>query len=128
MVFVVAVLGSLLRTATETCVYLRNTEAFELLRINTAVSEYIRKMPFLWLEIDDEPGPYSMRGYIERNAIALVSNFNFQRESIDPPSENWLGLYAKSEKVNKSGMWNSNHVDEDYDPDFLNNFEELIDQ
>ena len=39
------------------------------------VSRVIGAMPFLWLAIEDEPGPGSLRGYIERNAIALLSNF-----------------------------------------------------
>ena len=32
-------------------------------------------MSFLWLPIGDEPGPNSRRGYMERNAIALLSNY-----------------------------------------------------
>jgi hypothetical protein len=32
-------------------------------------------MPFLWLAIDDEPSAHGLRGHIERNAIALLSNF-----------------------------------------------------
>jgi len=36
------------------------------------VSEYIRDLPFLWIDVDDEPGPESDRAYIERNALALV--------------------------------------------------------
>jgi hypothetical protein len=46
------------------------------------VSKVICAMPFLWLAIDDEPGAKSHRGYIERNAIALLSNF--QKEPLDP--------------------------------------------
>ena len=37
-------------------------------------SKVIGAMPFLWLAIEDGPGPDSRRGYIERNAIALLSN------------------------------------------------------
>ena len=44
------------------------------LALERAVSKVIRAMPFLWLAVDDEPGPQSQRGYIERNAIALLSN------------------------------------------------------
>ena len=29
-------------------------------------------MPFLWFAIDDAPGPKSLRGYVERNSIALL--------------------------------------------------------
>jgi hypothetical protein len=88
------------------------------------VSAYIGQMPFLWLEVDDDPGPDSMRGYVERNAIALLSNY--ERENIDPPSHNWLGNYSTRPNVINSGLWNQNHVEEDYDLVFLDRFEELI--
>jgi len=41
-------------------------------------------MPFLWLEIDDAPSAGSMRGFVERNAIALLSNL--AKPPLDPPS------------------------------------------
>ena len=74
-------------------------------------------MPFLWLNIDDEAGPASRRGYIERNAIALLSNY--AKPPLDPPSPTWLGRHSDRERVRASGLWNSNHVDEPYDPRFL---------
>lgn len=86
--------------------------------LERAVSHHIRSMPFLWLGIDDEPGPESRRGYIECNAIALLSNYD-SHEPIDPPSAAWLGQWAASEKVQCSGLWNANHVAETYDPGFL---------
>ena len=92
--------------------------------LEQAVSAVIGDMPFLWLEVDDEPGPHSCRGYIERNAIGLLSNY--RREPIDPPSPGWLGCYSNGDKVRKSGLWNSNHVDDDYDPAFLDCLERLI--
>jgi hypothetical protein len=79
-----------------------------------AVSEVIRTIPFVWLSVDDEPGPASMRGKIERNAIALLSNFD--RPPLDPPSPTWLGLHCNRDRVRASGLWNQNHVDESYDP------------
>ena len=39
--------------------------------LERAVSKVIGNMPLLWLAIEDEPQPGSLRGYIERNAIAL---------------------------------------------------------
>jgi hypothetical protein len=36
--------------------------------VEMAVTNYLGTMPFLWLDIDDEPGPDSLRGVIERNA------------------------------------------------------------
>ena len=83
-------------------------------------------MSFLWLSVDDESGPQSQRGFIERNAIALLSNYG--KPPIDPPSDSWLGSYCTREKVRTSGLWNSNHVDEGYDPTFLDALASLIDQ
>jgi hypothetical protein len=88
------------------------------------VSQVIGAMPFLWLAIDDEPSPRSLRGYIERNVIALLSNF--EKEPLDPPSAGWLGHECNRERVRKSGLWNQNHVDETYDPSFLGRLEKLI--
>ena len=88
------------------------------------VSNTICAMPFLWFGIDDEPGNESVRGYIERNAIALLSNFG--KEPIDPPSTTWLGHYCNRERVRTSGLWNSNHVDETYDPKFLDELQARI--
>jgi hypothetical protein len=81
------------------------------------VSEIIGNMRFLWLAIEDERGPNSQRGYVERNAIALLSNYG--KPALDPPSKAWLGHYSDRERVRKSGLWNQNHVDEAYDLTFL---------
>lgn len=89
------------------------------------MSDYIRNLPFLWVKVEDEPGPDSDRAYLERNAIALLSNY--ERKPIDP-RENWLGQYSRSQKIRESGLWNVNHVDEEYDPQFLDILEERIEQ
>ena len=81
------------------------------------VSRYIGNMPFLWLDVGDEPGPASLRGLIERNAIALVSGYG--EPAPDPPASGWLGHCSDRERVRRSGLWNNNHVDEDYDASFL---------
>jgi hypothetical protein len=88
------------------------------------VSAYIGAMPFLWLGIDDAPGRESLRGVVERNAIALLSNY--RSPPVDPPSPGWLGHFADRPKVRLSGMWNQNHVDEAYDPSFLAVLERLV--
>lgn len=87
------------------------------LDLERRVSDYIRELPFLWVDVDDEPGPRSDRAYIERNAIALASNYG--REPIDPRADGWLGHDSPSEKIRGSGLWNVDHVDESYDPAFL---------
>ena len=88
------------------------------------VSKTLGAMRFLWLGVDDDAGPGSKRGYIERNAIALLSNFG--KAPIDPPSPSWLGHCCNRPRVKASGLWNSNHVDEQYDPAFLNELERLV--
>jgi hypothetical protein len=85
--------------------------------IEHAVSAYIGAMPFLFVAAEDDPGPNSARGVIERNAIALLSNY--QRPSIDPHSKTWLGLSSGRERVRESGLWNNRHVDETPDEAFL---------
>ena len=91
------------------------------------VSAYIGTMPFLWLKVDDKPSPESLRGYIERNSIALLSNYGKpQAEVIDQPSDKWLGRSSDRDKVCKSGLWNSNHVEEEYESAFLSKLAELV--
>ena len=82
-------------------------------------------MPFLWLAIEDDPGPDSLRKFVETNTIALLSNF--AKSPLDLPSQDWLGHYCNRERVRMSGLWNSNHVDDDYDPAFLNTLEHFVD-
>ena len=96
------------------------------LKLEQAVSNVIGAMPFLWLAIEDEAGPASLRGYIERNSIALLSNHG--KKAIDPPSRAWLGHHCDRGKVRAAGLWNSNHVDERYDPTFIDTLAGLIEQ
>jgi hypothetical protein len=70
------------------------------IELERVVSEVIRAMPFIWLSVDDEPGPASVRGKIERNAIALLSNFN--EPLLDSPSPHWLG--RRCDRVRASGL------------------------
>jgi len=92
--------------------------------LECAVTRVVGGMPFLWLAIEDEAGPDSLRGLIERNSIALLSNYS--RPPLDPPSRDWLGHHCNRERIRNSGLWNSNHVDEDDDPAFLDVLEGLV--
>lgn len=94
--------------------------------LEQAVSLYIRSMPFLWIEINDTLGPESERGYIEQNAIALLSNWN--KKMIDVPTEQWLGRNSTRDRVKLSGLWNNNHVDGNYAPDFVDHLRSRINQ
>jgi hypothetical protein len=105
-----------------------NSETSEIrageIAVERAVSTFIGAMPFLWIGIDDEPVAESLRGFIERNTIALLSNYG--KQPIDAPSAGWLGHYCDRKKVRTSGLWNSNHVDEAHDPNFLDCLEEQL--
>ena len=90
------------------------------------MSRVIGEMPLLWLRVDGPAGSASLRGYIERNSIALLRNYD--REPLDPASGNWLGLHCPKDKVRRSGLWNRRHVKEVPDRSFLSTFEQLVDE
>jgi len=92
--------------------------------LEVSVSQYIGNLPFLFVAVEDEPGPESIRGVIERNSIALLSNYN--RPGLDSASPAWLGRYSGRERVRESGLWNNNHVDETHDPDYLELLESAV--
>lgn len=92
--------------------------------LEQAVSDHIGAMDVAWIDVPDEPSKASLRGFIERNAIALLSNH--ERDPIDAASSDWLGHFCDRERVRSSGLWNNNHVDETYDPAFLETFERLV--
>jgi hypothetical protein len=92
--------------------------------IEHEVSQRLWAMPFLWLRIEDDPSPNSQRGVIERNCIALLSNY--ERDQLDGASANWLGRKSNRLHVQRSGLWNQRHVEEQYDPDFLSNLKRYV--
>lgn len=92
--------------------------------VETAVSKHLHDMPFLWLKIEDDPGPLSLRHLIERGSIALLSNL--QKNSVDKASHSWLGHSSDRPLVRNSGLWNQRDVDAVYDPLFLEILEHLI--
>jgi len=94
--------------------------------VEKKVSQHIRSMPFLWLEVNDAPSSRSERAYIERNSIALLSNYGKlgTASAIDPPSKSWLGHYCKNRMVRESELWNVDHVTEkNVDSEFLDKLE-----
>jgi hypothetical protein len=92
-------------------------------RLERRVSEYLGQMSVLWVEINDAPGPESLRALLEQNAIALLSK---GMHPIDRPSDTWLGSYAVHPAIRRSGLWNINHVGQSYDPHFLDLLAEAI--
>jgi hypothetical protein len=88
------------------------------------VSDYLGAMTLLVLNVPDISGPESSRRIVERNSIALLSNF--EKPALDAPSPDWLGHFSSRDRVQRSGLWNNSHVEEPYDPGFLDLFEDLI--
>lgn len=94
--------------------------------VEAEVSAYLARMSVLWLPVLDEPGPSSLRGYFERNAIALLGDSS--NPDWDPPSSAWLGSFSSRRKVVASGLWNQNHVGESCDAAFIARFEHHVQQ
>lgn len=97
--------------------------------IEKKVSSHIGNMPFLWINVDDTPSKNSKRMYLEKNAIALLSNYCRVNtiEAFDPPSKNWLGRYCCHYFVRESGLWNVKHVTEQIiDENFLDYLEKGV--
>ena len=92
--------------------------------LEASVSRYIGEMPFLCLEVGDEPAPASERGLIERNAIALLSGFS--ERPPDASSAEWLGSLSDRDRVRRSGLWNNDHVGEKHTPAFLDVLERWV--
>jgi hypothetical protein len=87
--------------------------------IEAKVSQYIGDMPFLWLAVPER----SDRDSIERNSIALLS---CRVGGLDIPSADWLGSDAEREEIRDSGLWNVNHVDLRYNPEFLETLAQIL--
>ena len=79
------------------------------------VSRYIGSMPFLWLDVGDQPSPDSLRVLIKMNAVALLSGHR-PESPVDRPSSVWLGRDSDRELVRSSGLWNNDYADDPYDP------------
>jgi len=80
------------------------------------VSKYLSELYVLLIDIPGTSEKNNDRAYIEQNLIALLSN---KCRPLDPPSSAWLGLSSDKREIRKSGLWNVNHVEQRFDPTFL---------
>lgn len=87
------------------------------LSLECVVSEAIRSMPFLYVNVEGISSKGNDRSVLEQNLIGLLSNHN--RPPLDEASPNWLGNRCPRNLVQKSGLWNSQYVTMDYEPEFL---------
>jgi hypothetical protein len=79
------------------------------------VSQTLGQMKLLWLNVPDDPGPYSDRSYLERNSIGLLSRVAILQ---DGQSSTWLGRWSKQIHISLSGLWNLDHLYHRPDPAF----------
>ena len=90
---------------------LRDEEETELM-----VSNYLKNFYIFCISVPGHSSKINDRAYLERNLISLLSSaIHFS----DPPACNWLGFNSNNILINKSGLWNVNHVEEHYDRKFL---------
>ncbi len=92
------------------------------------VSAYLARLLVTVLPVLDEPGPTSMRGYVERNAIGVLTRHYTPGAAPTPGSSSaaWLGRHARPHAVRASGLWNVNHVGERPEAAFTERLERLV--
>jgi hypothetical protein len=59
--------------------------------IEKRVSEYLGRLLVTYVPVPDEPGPGSMRGYVEINSIGTLT---VERNRWSRPTAGWLGHYS----------------------------------
>jgi hypothetical protein len=84
--------------------------------LEQAVSKYLGELYVLLIAVPGESEKSNDRAYLEQNLIALLSN---ACKPLDPPSCEWLGLNSAKQEIRKSGLWNVNHVEQRFDPQYL---------
>lgn len=92
--------------------------------VEKIVSEKVNSMPFLWLGLDSRTGRQDFARFMQKNAIALLSNYG--KAPLDESSSTWLGYYCSNPFVKRSGLWNVEYVSERYNPVFMEEFRTLV--
>ncbi len=77
----------------------------------------------LWLNVPDEAAADSDRGFLEQNAIALLSGAG---RRADPPGETWLGRHSFTGEISTSGLWNMDFIGHPFDDRFLDVFSAYV--
>ena len=103
-------------------------------RHSACITDHIGQMRLLWVRIDGDGG-HVKRHKVEKNAIALLSDFH--GAAIDKPSPSWLGRHRvdacdvkrNHAKLAKSGLWNVDFVGKKkYDQSFLDDLGDAVKQ
>jgi hypothetical protein len=80
--------------------------------LEARVSDYIRSLPFLVIDVPGEPGPDCERAMLEKNLIALVAHA--RRTTPELRKSDWLGSHSPHAEIAKTGLWNIDHVNAFY--------------
>lgn len=91
--------------------------------LEQAVSAYLGQLCVLLIAVPGDAEKHNDRAYLEQNLIALLSN---GCKPLDPPSSQWLGLSSAKVEIRKSGLWNVNHVSQQFDTEFLDVLEHYV--
>lgn len=91
--------------------------------LETRVSDYLSRLLVTYVPIVDAAGPASLRGFVERNAIGVLTA---EGGRWNGPSKAWLGQYSPNSAVRAGGLWNVRHVGEALDVDFIKTLERLV--
>jgi hypothetical protein len=70
------------------------------------VSQYISKLLFTYIDIADTPSAKSMRSFVEKASINLLTADGVP---IENPTPGWLGLHSGVEGIRSTGLWNIQH-------------------
>ena len=89
------------------------------------ISMYIGQMPFLWINVDGD-NSHKLRTRIERNTIALLSNW--RADAPDRHSPDWLGIHSGKAEIKRSGLWNVQHTKSRYDGSYLEELSSCVEQ
>lgn len=90
------------------------------------VSRYIRSLPFLYVSIPGEPEPGNDRDRIESNSIAMVSHF--RRANPRLYKNDWVGHESPKPEIHQTGLWNIDHVTDDFSPAVVAELNDYIDR
>jgi hypothetical protein len=90
------------------------------------VSERIRQMPFLVVNVPGEPGPNSERATLERNLISLVAQYRNRNPNLK--NDDTLRSYSPTPEIARSDLWNVDHVSELYRQNTVLTFKQYIEQ
>ncbi len=95
----------------------------DVVRIERLINRHMWQMPVIFIPVNHRVH----RRYIERNAVALLSEYG-EENPIDCQSGRWLGRRCSTEKVRESGLWQSEYVNHYHRPEFLDLLEMYVDR